>query len=139
MKWIMMMNSTMTRSAHIGKKFLGANQINQLWRNRVKTKCRSRRYPSLRSCLNDRQEDSALLTWWVLQKRLMMNFTKGSLGTMKVMKVSTQSKKVIHSVETHLTLILMTLILKKINTKTKRKKQLRWTVRKKETQSKVKK
>jgi len=58
---------------------------------------------------------------------------------MKVMKVSTLSKKVIHSVETHLTLILMTLILKKINTKTKRKKQSRWTVRKKETQSKVKK
>jgi hypothetical protein len=46
---------------------------------------------------------------------------------------------VIHSVETHLTQILMTRILKKIITKTKRKKQLRWTVRKKETQLKVKK
>ena len=135
----MMMNSMTTKSAHIGKKFMEANQVNKVRRNRVKTKCQSLRYPSLRSCLNDRQEDSASLTWWVLQKRSMMNFTRDFLGTMKVMKVSTLSKKVIHSVETHLTQILMTRILKKIITKTKRKKQLRWTVRKKETQLKVKK
>lgn len=52
-----------------------------------------------------------------------MNFTKVYLGIMIVMKVSTLSKKVNHNVEIHLTLILMTLILNKINTKTKRKKQ----------------